>query len=90
MIGLCGRGDNDEKKQRDLADKFSLLMKIRVTRSYRKQIAKPLVNKLLTLQLLIERELLPRMKEEVEWNQKFYKFGWEEFLRTKQLVRLQR
>lgn len=71
-------------------DKHNLKMKIRMTKLYRKQIMKPLVNRILSMQLLIERELVPRLELESDWDHQFYKFSWDEFQRAKQEVRLTR
>ena len=62
-------------------------MKISMTRLYRAQIMKPLVNKIMSLQLLIERELLPRLEDEVDWNQNLFQFGMEEYARARQQAR---
>ena len=53
-------------------DQHGLKMKVRMTRLYRKQVMKPMVNKIMSLQLLIEREMLPKLEEEVDWNHKLY------------------
>lgn len=50
------------------ADQHGLHMKIKMTRLYRSQVMKPLVNKIMSLQLTIEREMLPRLVCEVDWN----------------------
>lgn len=75
---------------REKMDKHNLKMKIRMTKLYRKQIMKPLVNRILSMQLLIERELVPRLELESDWDHQFYKFSWDEFQRAKQEVRLTR
>ena len=40
--------------------------------------------------MLIERELVPRLEDESDWDHQFYKFSWDEFQRAKQEVRLTR
>ena len=68
-------------------DQHGLKMKVKMTRLYRKQVMKPLVNKIMSLQLLIERELLPKLNDEVDWNHKLYSFGWDEFIRAKHEIK---
>ena len=48
---------------------------------------KPLVKIILSLQLLIEQDMLPRFKDEEEWNHLFNTFNQEEWQRAKQEVK---
>ena len=58
-------------------------MKIEMSKLYRKQVMKPMVTKILSLQLLIEREFLPRIDDEVAWNADFHRFALEDHVRAK-------
>lgn len=62
-------------------------MKIKMTGLYRNQIMKPLLHKILSLQLLIEDIFLPKLEDEADWNQKLFKFSGEEFNMAKNEVK---
>ena len=71
-------------------DKHNLKMKIKTTRLYRKQIMKPLIRMILSLQLLIEQDLVPKLQEEVKWNNEFFSFSWDEYSHAKQEIKRMR
>ena len=76
-----------DTKQKGGFDQFNLKMKIRMSKLYRKQIMKPLLSRILSLQLLIEQELMPKLEAEVQWNTDFFAYAWEHYLQEKHWVK---
>ena len=48
---------------------------------------KPLISRILSLQLLIEQELLPKIEAEAAWNTNFFTYTWDHYLTEKHRVR---